>query len=112
MVPDPHRGGGAAAVTALGMVGIGEDAHRLFADGLAFLAHGNQAAVGAAHAAGHGVAGPALSFELFELCFGRKQCRSKARGRRGGSTGFQKRSARHTHAGLRPFVSLGHVFLS
>ena len=69
VVPDPHRGGGAAAVAALGVIRIREDANRLFRGRLADLLHGHEAAEGAAHAAGERMTAPALVLELLELCF-------------------------------------------
>lgn len=79
MVPRPERLGAAAAVAALGMVGIGHDAHGRARGGLAFAAHGEQPASGAAHAACNGMGRPAVG--LHGVDFGLDGGPGKARGR-------------------------------
>ena len=69
MVPEPERLRAAAAIAALRMRGVREDAHRVGAELGALLLHGEHAATGAAHAAGRRMGFPTFFLELLNGLF-------------------------------------------
>ena len=72
MIPCPERGRAAAAIAALGMIGIGKDANACTRGLLSFLVHGKHAAAGAAHAATDRIGLPAFFLESLYLFLNRR----------------------------------------
>lgn len=101
MVPCPDRLCAAAAIAALRMVRIREDAHGLHRGLFALLLHREHAAARTAHAAGHRVRFPALGLETRDLFLGRSPGGSAEAARNSGHGGAaHERSPRELQAGV------------